>query len=101
MDKTTLESAAFIVSPTQVALDTAMLQYDIWGTLAHLLMLHSTGIVPPDAAVAICSALDGVERAVREGDFRIDPGRGPRLSLAHPRPHAAGRRALTPTPIPS
>ena len=81
MDKATLESAAFIVSPTQIALDTAMLEYDLWGTRAHVLMLHSTGIVPPDAAAAICAALDGVDRALREGTFQIDPGRGAQLSL--------------------
>jgi argininosuccinate lyase len=93
MDKVTLESAAFIVSPTQVALDTAMLEYDIWGTRAHVLMLHSTGIVPPGAAAAICAALDGVEGAVRAGSFRIDPGRGAQLSLEQAVISAAGPEA--------
>ena len=93
MDKGTLESAGFIVSPTQVALDTAMLEYDIWGTRAHVLMLHSTGIVPPDAAAAIIAALDGVEGLVREGDFRIDPGRGAQLSLERAVIEAAGQEA--------
>jgi argininosuccinate lyase len=76
-----LESATFIVSPTQVALDAAMLAHDIWGTRAHVLMLHSTGIVPTTAAIAICRALDLVERAVQAGEFRIDPERGAQLSL--------------------
>jgi argininosuccinate lyase len=93
MDKGTLESAAFIVSPTQVALDTAMLEYDIWGTRAHVLMLHSTGIVPPDAAAAIIAALDGVEASVREGAFQIDPGRGAQLSLERAVIDAAGQEA--------
>ncbi|HET9496485.1 MAG TPA: argininosuccinate lyase [Chloroflexia bacterium] len=93
MDKGTLESAAFIVSPTQVALDAVMLEYDIWGTRAHVLMLHSTGIVPPDAAAAIIAALDGVEESVREGAFRIDPGRGAQLSLERAVIEAAGQEA--------
>jgi len=76
-----LETEAFIVSLTQVALDTAMLGYDIWGTRAHVLMLHAVGIIPPRAAGSICAALDQVEEAVEAGDFRIDPGRGAQLSL--------------------
>jgi argininosuccinate lyase len=93
MDKGTLESAAFIVSPTQVALDTAMLQYDIWGTQAHVLMLHSTGIVPAADAAAIIVALDGLEQAVHEGTFQIDPGRGAQLSLERAVIDAAGQEA--------
>ena len=93
MDKGTLESAAFIVSPTQVALDTAMLEYDVWGTRAHVLMLHSTGIVPAADAAAIIAALDGVERAVREGTFQIDPGRGAQLSLERAVIETAGQEA--------
>src|SRR6476620_5995160 len=76
-----LESAAFIVSPTQVALDTAMLQYDVWGTRAHVLMLHETGIIPSDAASAICRALDEIDEEIRTGAFAIDPERGAQLSL--------------------
>ena len=55
-----LESAAFIVSPTQVALDTAMLSYDIWGTRAHVLMLRGDRHHP--AAAGRCH-LRGAGRA--------------------------------------
>jgi argininosuccinate lyase len=81
MSQATLESAAFIVSPTQVALDTAMLPSDIWGTRAHVLMLAATGIMPTEAAAAICAALDAVEAGAADGTFRIDPARGAQLSL--------------------
>src|SRR5437763_13167093 len=81
MNKTPLESATYIVSPTQVALDEAMLPCDIWGTRAHLLMLHDTGIVSRHAAAAILRALDEVERAAGKGAFHIDPERGAQLSL--------------------
>lgn len=81
MTQTTLQSASFIVSPTQVALDTAMLEYDIWGTRAHVLMLHETGIVPTEAAASICRALDEIEASVRAGEFQIDPSRGAQLTL--------------------
>jgi argininosuccinate lyase len=76
-----LKTGAFIVSPTQVALDTAMLEYDIWGTRAHVLMLHETGIMPRRGAAAVCSALARIEGSVRSGGFRIDPERGAQLSL--------------------
>jgi len=81
MTQATLESAAFIVSPTQVALDTALLPYDIWGTRAHVLMLAATGIIPPAAAVAICGALAEIEADTAGGTFAIDPTRGAQLSL--------------------
>jgi argininosuccinate lyase len=77
----TLESAAFIVSPTQVGLDTVMLPYDIWGTRAHVLMLQATGILPTSAAVALCAALAEIEAAVADGRFAIDPALGAQLSL--------------------
>lgn len=76
-----LESAAFIVSSTQVALDSAMLSHDIWGTRAHVLMLSETGIISERSAAAICRALDQIEKDVAEGTFRIDPERGAHLSL--------------------
>src|SRR6266511_5852128 len=81
MNQAKLESAAFIVSPTQVALDTAMLEYDLWGTRAHVLMLCETGIIPLKAAASICCALEQVEEAIRAGTFQIDPERGAQLSL--------------------
>ncbi len=81
MTQATLESAAFIVSPTQVALDTAMLPYDIWGTRAHVLMLAATGIIPPAAAGAICAALAQIAAETSAGLWQIDPARGAQLSL--------------------
>lgn len=81
MSQTVLQSAAFIVSASQVQLDTAMLEYDVWGTRAHVLMLHHAGIVPPAAAAAICRALAEIECGVKASTFRIDPERGAQLSL--------------------
>ena len=69
MTATALESAAFIVSPTQVALDTAMFDCDIWGTQAHVLMLESTGIVEFEArfrADGVAGTLHETSRFVRE-----------------------------------
>ncbi|MDQ3928016.1 MAG: argininosuccinate lyase [Chloroflexota bacterium] len=76
-----LESASFIVSPTQIALDTAMLRHDVWGSMAHVLMLHHVGVIATQAAVAICRALEGVQQGIDEGTFHIDPSRGAQLSL--------------------
>ena len=81
MSKPTLQSASFIVSATQVTLDTAMLEYDIWGTQAHVLMLQSVGIISAPVAFRICQALGDTARAARSGEFKIDPERGAQLSL--------------------
>jgi argininosuccinate lyase len=81
MSKPTLQSTSFIVSPTQVALDTAMLEYDIWGTQAHVLMLQSVGIVSDRVAARICRALGEIASAACSGEFKIDPERGAQLSL--------------------
>lgn len=86
----TLQSAGFIVSPTQVALDTAMLEYDLWGSRAHVLMLAETGILPAADAASICKALDSIEAAVKDGSFQIDPQRGAQLSLEKAVIDAAG-----------
>ncbi|HUS14373.1 MAG TPA: argininosuccinate lyase [Chloroflexia bacterium] len=90
MTATTLESAAYIVSPVQVALDTAMLSYDIWGTQAHVLMLEATGIVPTSSAAAIGAALRNLDAQVAAGTFTIDPARGAQLSLEQAVLAAAG-----------
>ncbi len=76
-----LQSAEYIVSPTQVALDTAMLECDLWGTLAHVLMLCDTAIIPRQAAASICRALGDLEEAARARKFQIDPARGAHLSI--------------------
>lgn len=76
-----LESASFIVSEAQLALDAEMMAYDIWGTRAHVLMLCSTRIIPRESGAAILAALDKVEAEVNAGTYRIDPERGAQLSL--------------------
>ena len=90
MSETTLQSTAFIVSPSQMALDTAMLEYDVWGTRAHVLMLSETGIIPVEAAAVICRALSDIEKSIREGAFKIDPRKGAQLSLEAAVLEAAG-----------
>src|SRR4051794_6480748 len=76
-----LKSASFIVSAAQIGFDTAMLSYDVWGTTAHVLMLHHTGIITAKAARAICDALTKLGEEVAAGTFTIDPSRGAQLSL--------------------
>lgn len=76
-----LESAQFIVSSAQLALDAEMMTFDIWGTRAHVIMLCSTGIIPPEAGASILSALDKIDAEVDAGTYQIDPERGAQLSL--------------------
>ena len=45
MKKPKLVTAEFIVSEKQLALDLPMVDYDIWATTAHVLMLFKQDII--------------------------------------------------------
>ena len=81
MSSPTLATASYIVSPRQIELDAAMLPYDVWGTQAHVLMLHATGILPAGDAALIGQALLALADEVAHDAFAIDPARGAQLSL--------------------
>lgn len=81
MDKTKLASASFIVSETQMALDTQMIPFDIWGTKVHLLMLYSQGIIDKAIAKRCLQALLDIEKDLDLGKFAIDPQKGAQLTL--------------------
>ena len=71
----------FIVSPTQMAIDQKMVAYDIWATLAHVIMLYKTGILPTEKAVKIDKALKEIGEEYKNWKFSIDPQKGAQLSL--------------------
>lgn len=81
MDKPKLQSAAFIVSGKQIALDTEMLFFDIWGTKVHVLMLFKQGIIDKSQAKNCLKALIEIEKDINKGKFVIDPGKGAQLTL--------------------
>jgi len=62
-------------------LDLAMVPYDIWGTIAHVLMLFKQKIINEKEAVIILKALKEIKNELKEEKFVIDPNKGAQLSL--------------------
>lgn len=81
MNKPKLQSSSFIVSKEQIDLDTKMLDFDIWGTKAHVLMLFKQGIIDKLQAKSCLNALMVIEKDINEGKFTIDPEKGAQLTL--------------------
>src|SRR3989344_3578351 len=55
--KPLLKTAGFIVNEKQLAIDLQMVSYDLWGTLAHVLMLYKQQIISKKHIKPILSAL--------------------------------------------
>ncbi|MDP1722047.1 MAG: argininosuccinate lyase [Candidatus Gottesmanbacteria bacterium] len=81
MKKPNLVTAGFIVSEKQLALDHQMVSYDIWGTLAHVLMLYKENILKKEFVKPILQALTDIQKEVDADQFTIDPKKGAQLSL--------------------
>lgn len=81
MKKPELVTAGFIVSEKQLSLDLQMVDYDIWGTTAHVLMLKNQGILKKEFMKPILQALTDIQKEVDAGQFTIDPKKGAQLSL--------------------
>ncbi|MBI5620766.1 argininosuccinate lyase [Candidatus Gottesmanbacteria bacterium] len=81
MKKSNLVTAGFIVSEKQLALDHQMVSYDIWGTLAHVLMLYKEKILKKEFIKPILLALTDIQKEVDTDQFTIDPKKGAQLSL--------------------
>ncbi len=71
----------YIVSPSQINADQKMVGYDIWGTMAHVVMLYETKILSKEKAAKILKALEVIDKEVQKGNFSIDPKKGAQLSL--------------------
>lgn len=54
-------------------IDARMAEHDIWGSIAHLLMLHHQDIVGRDDAIAILTVLLSLLDDAQNGSLRLDP----------------------------
>ncbi|MFA6328172.1 MAG: argininosuccinate lyase [Candidatus Micrarchaeia archaeon] len=72
-DKTAAEEMYSFLSSENVALDNALVKYDIEGSLAHVCMLAKQGIITKEEAGKILSALEGVQKKADAGKFSLDP----------------------------
>ena len=72
-DKPAAEEMYSFLSSENVALDAALLQHDIEGSLAHVCMLAKQKILSKQEAGEILSALQAVGKQATEGKFALDP----------------------------
>jgi|GEM_PF-899531 len=79
--KPVLKTGGFVVSEKQMALDLDMVSYDLWGTTAHVLMLHKQKVISNEQIKPILKALAEIQDEVDTKTFAIDPSRGAQLTL--------------------
>ena len=72
-DKSADEEMYDFLSAENVALDAALIKYDIEGSLAHVCMLAKQGIIAKKEAGEIISALVAVQKKTDVGGFLLDP----------------------------
>ena len=71
----------YIVSPIQVEIDQKMVPFDIWGTMAHVVMLQKTHILSISKAGKILQALQDLNEEHEDGMFKIDLQKGAQLTI--------------------
>ena len=72
---------SLIVSDKQMEIDKQMAEFDIWGTVAHVIMLYKTNIINLEQASKILKALLSIKDEYEAGNFEIDPEKGAQLTL--------------------
>ncbi len=55
-------------------LDMRLAQYDVEGSMAHIRMLESIGLLQPDELHKLLEALEQILGEIRRGEFTIEPG---------------------------
>lgn len=55
-------------------LDMRLAQYDVEGSMAHIRMLESIGLLQPDELHKLLEALEQILSEIRRGEFTIEPG---------------------------
>lgn len=55
-------------------LDLRLARYDVIGSMAHIRMLESIGLLKSDELAILISALEDILKIIDKGDFKIEPG---------------------------
>ena len=55
-------------------LDLRLARYDVIGSMAHIRMLESIGLLQRDELDTLLSALEDILKGIDNGDFTIEPG---------------------------
>lgn len=74
-------SNKYIVTEQQRQLDLEMVLYDVWGTRAHVVMLHKIGVLGAAELEQILAALVTIEIKVQDGHYQIDPDLGAQMTM--------------------
>ena len=80
-NKLSSQVVSYIVSPAQIKADQKMVAYDIWGTMAHVVMLYEVKIISMEKAAKILKALIEIKGEFNKGQFAINPQKGAQLTL--------------------
>ena len=80
-NKLTKNIQSLIVSNKQMSIDYKMVGYDIWASIAHVIMLYKTGIIGLEKAQSALLALEDILSEYENGEFEINPEKGAQLSL--------------------
>ncbi len=73
-DKKTLDSVTRFTSGSDRDMDLHLARFDVLGSLAHIRMLESVGLLKKEELNQLSSELKNIYKQIMVGDFRIDVG---------------------------
>jgi argininosuccinate lyase len=73
-DKDSLKEVTSFTTGLDREMDLFLAPYDVLGSLAHIKMLESIGLLTKDELVTLSTGLKDIYKKIQEGKFKIDPG---------------------------
>lgn len=73
-DKDSLQEVTSFTTGLDREMDLFLAPYDVLGSLAHIRMLESIGLLSKDDLAILSAGLKDIYQKIRKGDFRIDDG---------------------------
>ena len=73
-DKDALKEVTEFTTGNDRELDLYLARFDVLGSLAHITMLESIGLLTHDELAALSKELKGIFREIEKGSFKIDEG---------------------------
>ncbi len=73
-DTDSLQSVTDFTTGTDREIDLYLAKYDVLGSIAHITMLQSIGLLEKNELAVLTTELKNICREIEKGDFRIDDG---------------------------
>lgn len=73
-DKDSLQEVTGFTTGLDREMDLFLAPYDVLGSLAHIAMLESIGLLKKDELTILTAALKDIYRQIQKGDFKIEEG---------------------------